>query len=56
MVASALLDLSKAFDSISYNLLLAKLKSFNFDTSAINLIERYLNINESQNVVLQNVF
>ena len=33
------IDLSKAFDSISHNLLLAKLKSFNFDTSAINMIE-----------------
>ena len=42
MVASALLDLSKAFDSISHNLLFAKLKSFNFDTSAINMRESYL--------------
>ena len=54
MVASALLDLSKAFDSMSHNLLLAKLKSFNFDTSAINMIESYLK-NRSQKVVLQNV-
>ena len=54
MVASALLDLSEALDSISHNLLLAKLKSFNLDMSAINLIESYL-INRSQKVVLQNV-
>ena len=54
MVASSLLDLSKAFDSISHNLLLAKLKSFNFDTSAINMIESFLK-NRSLKVVLQNV-
>ena len=54
MVASALLDLSKAFDSIPHNLLFAKLKSFNFDTSAINTRESYLKV-RSQKVVLQNV-
>ena len=53
-VASALLEPSKAFDSLSHNLLLAKLKSFNFDTSAINMIKSYLK-NWSQKVVLQNV-
>ena len=51
-MASAQLDLSRAFDSISHNLLLAKQNSFNFDTSAINLKESYLK-NRSQKRVLQ---
>ena len=54
MVASALLELSKAFDSTSHNLLIAKLKSVIFNTSAIKMIEFYLK-NRSQKVVLQNV-
>ena len=54
MFASALLDLSEAFDSISHHLLLAKLKSFNIDESAINSRESCLK-NRSQKVVLQNV-
>ena len=35
-------DLSKAFDSVNHNLLLAKLKAYSFSTTATNLIREYL--------------
>ena len=41
-VAAALLDLSKAFDSISQKVLLQKLKKFYFDEKAITMMESYL--------------
>ena len=42
LVAVVAVDLSKAFDSVSHNLLLAKLKAHGFSTAATNLIREYL--------------
>ena len=36
------IDLSKAFDSIGHNLLLAKLKAYGLNSSAVDLIRSYL--------------
>ena len=41
-VAVVAVDLSKAFDSVRHNLLLAKLKAHGFSTTATNLIREYL--------------
>ena len=41
-VAVVAVDLSKAFDSVNHNLLLAKLKAYGFSTTATNLIREYL--------------
>ena len=49
------IDLSKAFDSISHNLLIAKLKAYGFDTDAINVMKSYL-LGRCQRVRLYNVF
>ena len=35
-------DLSKAFDTICHNLLLAKMKTYDVHDSAINLVQSYL--------------
>ena len=53
MVAAAFLDLSKAFDSISHEILLEKLENLGFDQIAISLIGSYLS-NRTQKVVIQN--
>ena len=39
---SILMDLSKAFDTIDYDLLLAKLHAYGFDKQALSLIKNYL--------------
>ena len=39
---SILMDLSKAFDTIDYNLVLAKLHAYGFDKQALNVIKSYL--------------
>jgi hypothetical protein len=41
-VAIMALDLSRAFDTVSHKLLLAKLKAYGLDESALRLIESYL--------------
>lgn len=41
-VAAISVDLSKAFDSVDYNLLLAKLKAYGFNESALELMEAYM--------------
>ena len=53
MVAAAFRDLSKAFDSISHEILLEKLEGYHFDSTAIALIKSYLT-NRTQKVLLQN--
>ena len=37
-----LTDLSKAFDCISHDLLIAKLNAYRFDRNALNVIQNYL--------------
>ena len=41
-VAAVAVDLSKAFDTINYSLLLAKLKAYGFSTHALELMSTYL--------------
>ena len=42
IVHAVLLDLSKAFDSLSHEICLSKLKSLGFSSSAINFIKSFL--------------
>ena len=51
IVTAAFLELSKAFDSISHEILLEKLKELHFDKKAVSLIESFL-IGRTQRVVL----
>ena len=41
-MAVVAVDLSKAFDNVNHNILLAKLKAHGFSTTATNLIREYL--------------
>ena len=52
LVAAAFLDLSKAFDSISHEIL-KKLEDYHFDCTAIALIKSY-RTKRTQKVILQN--
>ncbi|PFX22135.1 putative RNA-directed DNA polymerase from transposon X-element [Stylophora pistillata] len=53
-VIAVAVDLSKAFDSINHNLLLAKLKAYGSSPSALNLISSYL-LGRRQRVKLSGV-
>ena len=54
-VTAALPDLSKAFDSINYEILSTKLDNLGFDTSALKLIGSFLS-DRVQSVVLNDIF
>ena len=52
-VCALFVDLSKAFDTINHDLLLAKLKGYGFSIDALTLMCSYLN-NRKQKVVINN--
>ena len=54
-VSAIFLDLSKAFDTINHDLLLAKLKAYGFSPNALKLMHSYLN-NRKQQVQVNNKF
>ena len=41
---TVLMDLSKAFDTINHELLLAKLNTYGFDKNSLEILRNYLNI------------
>ena len=47
-VSALFLDLSKAFDTINHDLLLAKLKAYGFSPNALKLMHDYLNNRKQQ--------
>ena len=53
--AALLTDLSKAFDCIPHDLIIAKLAAYGFDTNAIRLIHNYLS-NRKQRVKTNSVY
>ena len=53
--AALLTDLSKAFDCIPHDLIIAKLAAYGFDTNALKLIHNYLS-NRKQNVKINSAY
>ena len=41
-ISALFMDLSKAFDTINHELMLAKLKAYGFSTNALNFMHSYL--------------
>ena len=63
MFGALLADLSKAFDSLGHELLIAKLKAYGFSLTALKLVHNYLsnrkqrtNINSTYNSLLEIIF
>ena len=54
-VSALFMDLSKAFDTIKHDLMLAKLKAYAFSTNALNLMHSYLK-SRKQKVQINNKF
>ena len=52
---AVLMDLSKAFDCINYDLLIAKLHAYSFSKQSLKLIKSYLS-NRKQRVKVNNSF
>ena len=55
VVGTVLMDLSKAYDCLPHNLLLAKLKAYGFDKSSFDLIKSYLS-NRHQRVKIRSSY
>ena len=53
--AALLTDLSKAFDCIPHDLIIAKIAAYGFDTNALKLIHSYLS-NRNQTVKINSVY
>ena len=54
-VSALFMDLSKAFDTINHDLLIAKLKAYGFSKEAIKLMKSYLK-NRKRKVQINNKF
>ena len=53
VILGIFIDFSKAFDTINHNILLQKLRDYNFDSHSISLIQNYLT-NRTQHVIIEN--